>query len=58
MRKEKICAWCHYARMRKDICGTYCTGGFANPDGTCTRFKDSRTKKTPALKKVEAKNKT
>lgn len=40
MENEKICAWCYYARMRTDICGIYCTGGFENPDGTCDHFKD------------------
>lgn len=40
MENEKICAWCCYARMRTDICGIYCTGGFENPDGTCDHFKD------------------
>jgi len=37
---KAICAWCYYARMRHDICGIYCTGGFTNEDGTCNRFKD------------------
>lgn len=40
--KKKICAWCYYARMKTDICGIYCTGGFENPDGTCDHFRDSR----------------
>lgn len=40
--EKKICAWCYYARMRKDICGIYCTGGFENKDGTCERFRDSK----------------
>ena len=38
---KKICAWCYYARMREDVCGIYCTGGFENADGTCDRFRDS-----------------
>lgn len=38
--KKKICAWCYFARMRRDICGIYCTGGFENLDGTCEYFKD------------------
>ena len=33
------CIDCYYARMRTDICGIYCTGGFVKPDGTCERFK-------------------
>ena len=40
MKDEKICAWCWYARDRKDICGVYCTKGFENPDGTCDHFLD------------------
>ena len=37
---KQPCAWCYYARMRTDICGIYCTGGFSNPDGQCEHFKD------------------
>lgn len=37
--KEIICPWCYFARMRKDICGIYCTGGFTNSDGSCDHFK-------------------
>lgn len=33
------CVACHFARMRTDICGIYCTGGFVKPDGTCDKFK-------------------
>lgn len=58
MKKDKrICAWCYYARMRKDICGIYCTGGFENPDGTCDYFLDSHTppkKRPPCQWKEEA----
>ena len=36
--EKKICAWCWYARMKRDICGIYCTGGFENPDGTAITF--------------------
>lgn len=39
MKKERICAWCYYARMRTDICGIYCTGGFENQNGTCAHYK-------------------
>lgn len=38
--EKNPCAWCWYARMRRDICGTYCTSGFENPDGTCRHFED------------------
>lgn len=38
--QKAICAWCYYARMRRNICGIYCTGGFTNADGTCDHFKD------------------
>jgi hypothetical protein len=39
--KTDICVFCHFARMRKDICGIYCIGGCCkNPDGTCDRFLD------------------
>lgn len=33
----KLCAICHYARMRTDICGIYCTKGFVK-DGKCEMF--------------------
>lgn len=36
---HSLCVKCHYARMRTDICGIYCTGGFVKEDGTCDRFK-------------------
>lgn len=35
------CVTCHYARMRRDICGIYCTGGFAH-DGKCEHYKNWR----------------
>ena len=31
-RKPNPCIMCHYARMRTDICGIYCTGGFVSED--------------------------
>lgn len=42
------CITCHYARMRRDICGIYCTGGFAH-DGKCEHYKNWREvkKNTP-----------
>lgn len=40
---RKPCVWCWYARDRKDVAGVYCTKGFENPDGTCTRFLDYET---------------
>lgn len=40
--EKKICAWCWYARMKRDICGIYCTGGFTNEDGSCDHFLDSK----------------
>lgn len=34
-----ICVLCHYARMRTDICATYCVGSFfKKPDGSCDHF--------------------
>lgn len=37
------CVSCHYARMRRDICGIYCVGSFLkNADGTCDHFLDYR----------------
>ena len=36
---SKMCVSCYYARMRTDICGIYCTGGFVKADGTCDKFK-------------------
>lgn len=41
--ERKPCVWCWYARDRVDIAGVYCTKGFENPDGTCTRFLDYET---------------
>lgn len=35
-----VCAWCYYSRMRTDICGIYCTGGFSNDNGECDKFLD------------------
>ena len=40
----KLCVHCYYARMRTDICGIYCTGGFVKPDGTCEKFRFYETK--------------
>lgn len=40
LKKPNPCVLCDHARMRRDICGTYCTGGFEKPDGTCDHFKD------------------
>lgn len=35
------CITCHYARMRKDICGIYCAGSYwKEKDGTCKHWKD------------------
>ena len=57
MKQESVCAWCYYARMRRDICGTYCTGGFENSDGTCDHFVDwkalNRAKRTHGKQHVE-----
>ena len=40
-KKSDICVFCHYARMKKDICGIYCAGAFwKKPDGTCDHFED------------------
>ena len=39
MGEKSVCAWCYFARMRRDVCGTYCTGGFENKDGSCDKFK-------------------
>ena len=36
---ENLCCHCYYARVRKDICGIYCTSGFENPDGTCEHYR-------------------
>lgn len=38
-QEEKRCVFCFYARMRTDICGIYCTGGFRKPSGECEHFK-------------------
>ena len=34
------CVFCYYARMRTDICGIYCTGGFVSENGECEHFED------------------
>lgn len=45
-KKYNICIFCHYARMRKDICGIYCAGEFGKkPDGTCDYFRDYKRRK-------------
>lgn len=49
------CAWCYFARMKRDICGIYCTGGFENPDGTCDHFKDYQQVKKDRRKNKEVK---
>lgn len=36
---EALCVSCYYARMRKDICGIYCTRGFVE-NGKCERFRE------------------
>ena len=39
MEYKDICVFCTHARMRTDICGTYCVGKyFKRPDGTCDHF--------------------
>ena len=40
MAMNELCVFCHYARMRDDICGIYCTGGFVESDGKCRHYKD------------------
>lgn len=40
IQTETLCAFCYYARMRTDICGIYCTGGFLAKDGKCDHFED------------------
>lgn len=40
-----VCVSCHYARMRKDICGIYCAGEFyKKEDGTCDHWKHWKKK--------------
>ena len=48
---KKPCVFCYYARMKRDICGIYCTGGFENPDGTCEHFKDYHEHKKKMARK-------
>lgn len=38
--KNHPCVFCFYARMRRDICGIYCSGSFLVKDGTCSHFVD------------------
>ena len=40
------CVFCYYARMRTDICGIYCTGGFQSEAGKCKRFKPWNSSET------------
>lgn len=40
MAMNELCVSCHFARMRDDICGIYCTGGFVESDGKCRHYKD------------------
>lgn len=42
--KENPCISCYYARMRRDICGIYCTGGFVKADGKCDHWEDYRVR--------------
>lgn len=37
---NELCVSCHYARMRDDVCGIYCTGGFVESNGKCRHYKD------------------
>ena len=37
---NELCVSCHYARMRDDVCGIYCTGGFVENNGKCKHYKD------------------
>ncbi len=37
---NELCVSCHYARMRDDVCGIYCTGGFVESNGKCKHYKD------------------
>lgn len=42
-----ICVSCHYARMRRDICGIYCVGKFfKKQDGTCQHYLHHREVKS------------
>jgi hypothetical protein len=43
-KKPNPCVLCDYARMRRDICGIYCTGGFQKPDGACDHFQEYRSR--------------
>ena len=47
------CVSCHYARMRKDICGIYCAGEFwKKENGTCDHWRHWKKK----VEKKEANN--
>lgn len=45
-RKTNPCVFCYYARMRRDICGIYCTGGFQSEAGECKHFKPWNSSET------------
>lgn len=44
-KQANPCVSCYYARMKKDVCGIYCTGGFATKDGKCDRWKFYKERK-------------
>lgn len=53
--KYNICISCHYARMRRDICGIYCTGGFAKEDGQCEHYKNYKDRRKEKRNERKAK---
>ena len=54
-KKYNPCVFCHYARMRKEICGIYCTGGFVKQDGSCEHFADYKEPKQRTEKRRKPK---
>lgn len=50
LNAEKICCLCAYAKMRRDICGIYCTTGRVE-NGRCSFFKEWRKGERNANKK-------
>lgn len=42
---DNPCVSCRYAKMRRDICGIYCTGGFLAKDGECDHYENWRERR-------------
>lgn len=43
--EEHLCIFCQFVKMRKDICGTYCSKGHENPNHDCAHYEEYRRNK-------------